>query len=57
MSKSYTPGLKVTSRMTHQVVRMLPIKGEVSVKEMQDNNYETDVEQTLADVLKFIKKH
>ena len=31
MAHAYTPGLKVTSRMTHQVVRMLPIKGEVNV--------------------------
>ena len=32
MAHAYTPGLKVTSRMTYQVVRMLPIKGEVNVK-------------------------
>jgi len=32
-------------------------EGEVSIKEMHDKNYESDVEQTLADVLKFIKKH
>jgi hypothetical protein len=31
MAHAYTPGLKVTSRMTHQVVRMLPIKGIVNV--------------------------
>jgi len=32
MAHAYTPGLKVTRRMTHQVVRMLPIKGEVNVE-------------------------
>ena len=32
MAHAYTPGLKVTKRMTHSVVRMLPIKGDVSVK-------------------------
>ncbi|MDP7009234.1 MAG: hypothetical protein QGI78_06660, partial [Phycisphaerales bacterium] len=31
MAHAYTPGLKVTSRMTHKVIRMLPIKGEVMV--------------------------
>jgi len=31
MAHAYTPGLKVTNRMTHSVIRMLPIKGEVSV--------------------------
>lgn len=40
MAHAYTPGLKVTSRMTHQVVRMLPIKGEVSVK--VDDTVEAD---------------
>ena len=32
MAHAYTPGLKVTSKMTQRVVRMLPIKGEVFVK-------------------------
>lgn len=32
MAHAYTPGLKVTSRMTHRVVRMLPIKGDVFVE-------------------------
>ena len=32
MAHAYTPGLKVTPRMTHSVIRMLPIKGNVSVK-------------------------
>ena len=32
MAHAYTPGLKVTNRMSHSVVRMLPIKGEVMVQ-------------------------
>ena len=32
MAHAYTPGLKVTNRMPHSIVRMLPIKGEVMVK-------------------------
>ena len=32
MAHAYTPGLKVTNRMLHSVVRMLPIKGKVMVK-------------------------
>ena len=32
MAHAYTPGLKVTNRMKHSVVRMLPIKGDVMVK-------------------------
>jgi len=32
-------------------------EGEVSMKELKDKNFEKDVEQTLADVLKFVKKH
>ena len=31
MAHAYTPGLKVTNRMPHSAVRMLPIKGEVMV--------------------------
>ena len=31
MAHAYTPGLKVTSHMTHSVKRILPIKGAVSV--------------------------
>ena len=31
MAHAYTPGLKVTKNMKHSVVRMLPIKGEVSI--------------------------
>ena len=31
MAHAYTPGLKVTSHMTHRVKRILPIKGEVAV--------------------------
>lgn len=33
MGQAYTPGLKVTNRMTHRVRRLLPIKGEVLVKQ------------------------
>jgi hypothetical protein len=33
MGQAYTPGLKVTNRMTHRVRRVLPIKGEVLVKQ------------------------
>ncbi len=32
MAKAYTPGLKVTNRITHRVKRVLPISGEVLVK-------------------------
>ena len=32
-------------------------EGEVSVKELKDKKFESNVEQTIADVLKFIKKH
>ena len=32
MANAYTPGLKVTNRMPHTIVRMLPIKGDVMVK-------------------------
>ena len=32
-------------------------EGEISVKELKDKNFESDVAQTLADVLKFVKKH
>ncbi len=32
MAHAYTPGLKVTNRMSHSIVRMLPIKGDVMVK-------------------------
>ena len=32
MAHAYTPGLKVTNRMTYSVIRMLPIKGDVMVK-------------------------
>jgi hypothetical protein len=31
MGQAYTPGLKVTNRITHRVRRVLPIKGEVLV--------------------------
>jgi hypothetical protein len=32
MAQAYTPGLKVTNRITHRVRRVLPIPGEVRVK-------------------------
>ena len=32
MATAYTPGLTVTSRTTHRVRRLLPIRGEVQVK-------------------------
>jgi len=32
MGQAYTPGLKVTNRITHRVRRVLPISGEVRVK-------------------------
>jgi len=32
MAHAYTPGLKVTSRMSNRVIRMLPIKGDVMVQ-------------------------
>jgi len=32
MAKAYTPGLKVTNRITHRARRLLPIPGEVLVK-------------------------
>jgi len=32
-------------------------EGEVSLKELKAKSFESDVEQTLADVLKFVKKH
>jgi hypothetical protein len=32
MAHAYTPGLKVTNRMAHTIVRMLPIKGDVMVQ-------------------------
>jgi len=38
-------------------ILVLNYEGEVSVKELQDKNFETDVAQTVADVLKFVKKH
>ncbi len=44
MAQAYTPGLKVTSRMTHQVRRVLPIKGDVLVKKGD----RVDAEQVVA---------
>jgi len=38
-------------------ILVLNYEGEVSMKELKDKNFEGDVEQTLADVLKFVKKH
>ncbi len=38
-------------------ILILNYEGEVSVKEIKDKNFDKDVEQTIADVLKFVKKH
>ncbi len=35
MAKAYTPGLKVTNRITHEVRRVLPIQGKVLVEKGQ----------------------
>ena len=32
MAKAYTPGLKISNRITHRCDRLLPIPGEVLVK-------------------------
>jgi len=38
-------------------ILILNYEGEVSVKELHDKNFESDTESTLAEVLKFVKKH
>jgi hypothetical protein len=46
MGQAYTPGLKVTNRVTHRVRRLLPIKGEVLVKQGDQVHAEDVVAQT-----------
>lgn len=46
MAQAYTPGLKVTSRTTHRVRRVLPIAGEVLVKQGQSVAAKDIVAQT-----------
>lgn len=46
MGQAYTPGLKVTNRMTHRVRRVLPIKGDVLVKAGDHVEAEQVVAQT-----------
>ncbi|UCD76612.1 MAG: hypothetical protein JSV91_06740 [Phycisphaerales bacterium] len=46
MGQAYTPGLKVTNRLTHRCRRMLPIKGDVLVKVGDQVEAEQVVAQT-----------
>lgn len=46
MGQAYTPGLKVTERMTHRVRRVLPIKGDVLVSKGDRVEAEQVVAQT-----------
>jgi hypothetical protein len=46
MAKAYTPGLKVTNRITHRVRRILPIPGEVLVTVGQEVNARDVVAET-----------
>jgi len=46
MAQAYTPGLKVTARTTHRVRRVLPIAGEVLVKQGQKVSAKDIVAQT-----------
>ena len=46
MAQAYTPGLKVTNRITHQARRILPIKGDVLVKKGDAVTAEQVVAQT-----------
>ena len=46
MGQAYTPGLKVTNRLTHRCRRMLPIKGDVLVKVADRVEAEQVVAQT-----------
>ncbi len=46
MGQAYTPGLKVTNRMTLRVQRVLPIKGEVLVQNGETVGAEQVVAQT-----------
>ena len=46
MGQAYTPGLKVTNRLTHRCRRMLPIKGDVLVEVGEHVEAEQVVAQT-----------
>jgi len=46
MAKAYTPGLKVTTRITHRAKRLLPIPGDVLVKKGDSVNARDVVAQT-----------
>lgn len=46
MAQAYTPGLKVTNRITHRARRVLPIKGDVLVKKGDRVEAEQVVAQT-----------
>lgn len=46
MAQSYTPGLKVSRRLTHRSRRILPIQGDVLVKQGDAVNAEQIVAQT-----------
>ena len=46
MAKAYTPGLKVTNRITHRAKRLLPISGDVLVKVGDQVNARDVVAQT-----------
>jgi hypothetical protein len=46
MAKAYTPGLKVTNRITHRARRLLPIAGDVLVKVGDQVNARDVVAQT-----------
>lgn len=46
MAQAYTPGLKVSSRLRHRVRRLLPISGDVLVKQGDRVNAEDVVAQT-----------
>lgn len=46
MAKAYTPGLKVTNRITHRARRLLPIPGDVLVKVGDKVNAKDVVAQT-----------
>jgi hypothetical protein len=46
MATAYTPGLTVTARTTHRVRRLLPIRGDVLVKEGDDVTAQDIVAQT-----------
>lgn len=49
MAKAYTPGLKVSARTTHRVRRLLPVPGEVRVKQGDRVTAETIVAETFTE--------